>query len=1136
MLGNTSLTVVLGSTPPNTADEPVLLRFTRELCKLHLPVLLIQPGTKLPLDMRSSHEKKQDPRSGVHMATDNPTTLKKYIHRARRDASEKRPKTHPAPLEPNAPLNFAVRLRGSSYVVVDADTPQEVNALKQFLAPEFGGLDKVPAPTVLTPGGGGHNGGGHWWFKLPDTVTISDDMPAVHKVTTEHGSFSVYLNDAYVLIPPSTRPEGPYVANAPDNPLPITLAMELKTREVSIKEAALERQRRAEERAQHLQAGDFTLDQSIAEWAQSVTWDELLTRHGWHAAGTVDGCGCAIFTRPGAPSSPKSATAHEASCSLGRYDSENAPLHVWTDNAPDEIAAHIIARNTKTISKLTFVALMEHGGDMTKAINALGIKIPMDLVGVPLDSALMAANQIGEGATSALTAADSTTALTGPSAVTAANTYRPDPEPAIEQVNQPWIDRDRDHAEEFIEHIPQYKGKPNLEGNMCVDNEWGVMVHGHDPDKDYPEPVSNPMMNSVEADNIHEDEEALIVKHDVMVSPIKEEHHQWAPGQEQLGSKDPADGIDPRTVKDVMGRGVFSMWGVSTGVNDEEIKALQKIRPGFADWQGENQEMPKVTWDVDGLIEHRGFTSIIGTPGAGKSFVALDMILHMATGKPWQGRDVQQQNVLYVIGEGLPGVIARVREWEIRHEEDLRGKFFMIKEPMLTNGNAATWAWMCALMLKYNIKTVVFDTLSRMIAGTDENSSKEMNQVINVFDKVRTVTGAGVVVVHHTSKSGSSGRGSSALQGALDSEIMVEKDHKIDKRGEPVKDDKCVGKPIRIRTTKVKNGEGAEGEDSIKLSITKSGESALLTDRVGNLGAPTLGLPDGQPAPVEALTVEEQLAAARAEIERLKAENTALVAAPEPPAEVIDSPAPTRVAVPDPEPEPAPVTTPAPVVEQPQPDVSHLFGVPSMAPELVEEPEPAPEPFTPTHLVEGLTDAQLELQVTTPNPMLAALAQMELDKRRAAATPPLAPVPAPEPVAEPTPPVNPAALFGIPSMAQPPASEQVPAPPAETVQAPLQPFGTPPVAVSPFLNPPPQVPAGLDFEGVTSQVSSIVFGKLTGQPPWETVTVTDVLAELRTNVPIDGATATNLVTYLLGELATVGKLTQASKGTYRLRT
>lgn len=194
------------------------------------------------------------------------------------------------------------------------------------------------------------------------------------------------------------------------------------------------------------------------------------------------------------------------------------------------------------------------------------------------------------------------------------------------------------------------------------------------------------------------------------------------------------------------------------------------------------------------------------------------------------------------------------------------------------------------------------------------------------------------------------------------------------------------------------------------------------------------------------------------------------------------------------------------MVEQvlPEPDVTHLFGVPSMVPELVEEPEPEPAPFTPTHMVEGLTDAQLEMQVTTPNPMLAALAQMELDKRRAVVETPPAPVAAPVP---PTPPVNPAVLFG-----------------------------TPPVAVSPFLNPPPQVPAGLDFESVTSQVSSIVFGKLTGQPPWETVTVTDVLAELRTNVPLDGATATKLVTYLLGELATVGKLTQANQGTYRLRT
>lgn len=1109
VLGNTSLTVVLGSTPPNTADEPVLLKFTRELCKLHLPVLLIQPGTKLPLDMRSSHEKKQDPRSGVHMATDNPTTLKKYIHRARRDASEKRPKTHPAPLEPNAPLNFAVRLRGSGYVVVDADTPQEVEALKRFLAPEFGGVDKVPSPTVLTPGGGGHSGGGHWWFKLPDTVTISDDMPAVHKVTTEHGSFSVYLNDAYVLIPPSTRPEGSYVANAPDNPLPITLAMELKTREVSIKEAALERQRRAEERAAHLQAGDFTLDQSIAEWAQSVTWEELLTRHGWHSAGTVDGCGCGIFTRPGAPSSPKSATAHEASCSLGRYDAENAPLHVWTDNAPDEIASHIIARNTKTISKLTFVALMEHGGDMTKAINALGIKIPMDLVGVPLDLAISGLDSVASTPQpGTVTALDSVSAAPGtaPGLISALDSVSdPVPTPAPEPMVEP--------AEVIDAPAPQ--------GTVTE----SVASDDIDPAK-------------VIGDYIYRDAEFI-------------------PPRMRL---EPGDYVDRR------GRSMWTAWRTTKPGDAETQAVFEEMLPPIGEWT-EWLNMPPLEWDIDGMVVSGGLSSIIGAPGVGKSFVALDMLLHMATGTPWQGKATKKQKVMYVAGEGVSGAVRRIAEWERRHNIDLSGQFFIIPQAVTVDAPAQIWAHICACMVKFGITTVAFDTLSRMIPGTEENSAKEMSQVITIFDRVRTTTGAGVMLVHHTSKNGTSGRGSSALLASLDSQLLVQDDTPTTKDGKPDKskapdDDVSY---ITVTTSKVKDGPKLPPFD---LSITKSGDTAVVTDRAGNLGAPTLGLPDGQPAPVEALTVEEQLAAARAEIEQLKA---AAVPEPvaEPPAEVIGAPTPNLTVVPDPEPEPAPTPVTAPVMEQAQlePDVSRLFGVPSMVPELVEEPEPEPAPFTPTHRVEGLTDAQLELQVTTPNPMLAALAQMELDKRRAVQTPPPAPVTAPEPVTAPLvaapepvqPPVNPAALFGTPSGTTAPAPEPVAAPPAEvfdapaapqvsapepvpallpaeTVQAPLQPFGAPPVAVSPFLNPPPQVPAGLDFEGVTSQVSSIVFGKLTGQPPWETVTVTDVLAELRTNVPLDGDTATKLVTYLLGELATVGKLTQASKGTYRLRT
>ena len=598
------------------------------------------------------------------------------------------------------------------------------------------------------------------------------------------------------------------------------------------------------------------------------------------------------------------------------------------------------------------------------------------------------------------------------------------------------------------------------------------------------------------------------------------------------------------------------MWTAwrTTKPGDAETQAVfEEMLPPIGEWT-EWLNMPPLEWDIDGMVVSGGLSSIIGAPGVGKSFVALDMLLHMATGTPWQGKATKKQKVMYVAGEGVSGAVRRIAEWERRHNIDLSGQFFIIPQAVTVDAPAQIWAHICACMVKFGITTVAFDTLSRMIPGTEENSAKEMSQVITIFDRVRNTTGAGVMLVHHTSKNGTSGRGSSALLASLDSQLLVQDDTPTTKDGKPDKskapdDDVSY---ITVTTSKVKDGPKLPPFD---LSITKSGDTAVVTDRAGNLGAPTLGLPDGEPAPVEALTVEEQLAAARAEIERLKAENIAPVAAP--PAEVTSAPAPTLTAVPDPEPEP--VATP--VVEQPlpEPDVTHLFGVPSMTPEPVEESEPEPAPFTPTHLVEGLTDAQLEMQVTTPNPMLAALAQMELDKRRAVVETPPAPAPEPVPVAPPTPPVDHFALFGTPSMATPPAPEPVidaPAPaappqpipepvaepqpatpePAETVQAPLQPFGTPPVAVSPFLNPPPQVPAGLDFQAVTSQVSSIVFGKLTGQPPWETVTVTDVLSELRTNIPLDGDTATKLVTYLLGELATVGKLTQANQGTYRLRT
>ena len=71
---------------------------------------------------------------------------------------------------------------------------------------------------------------------------------------------------------------------------------------------------------------------------------------------------------------------------------------------------------------------------------------------------------------------------------------------------------------------------------------------------------------------------------------------------------------------------------------------------------------------------------------------------------------------------------------------------------------------------------MVFDTLAHCFGGNDENSAEDMGAFIQDCDAIKQRTGATVIVVHHSGKNEEAGaRGSSALRGALDVELMVKK-------------------------------------------------------------------------------------------------------------------------------------------------------------------------------------------------------------------------------------------------------------------------------------------------------------------------------------------------------------------------
>ena len=69
---------------------------------------------------------------------------------------------------------------------------------------------------------------------------------------------------------------------------------------------------------------------------------------------------------------------------------------------------------------------------------------------------------------------------------------------------------------------------------------------------------------------------------------------------------------------------------------------------------------------------------------------------------------------------------------------------------------------------------IVFDTLSRMLTGLDENSAKDASIAVKRVEEVKREFGCTVMVVHHTGKDGKAERGSSAFHGGFDTLIHAE--------------------------------------------------------------------------------------------------------------------------------------------------------------------------------------------------------------------------------------------------------------------------------------------------------------------------------------------------------------------------
>jgi hypothetical protein len=178
---------------------------------------------------------------------------------------------------------------------------------------------------------------------------------------------------------------------------------------------------------------------------------------------------------------------------------------------------------------------------------------------------------------------------------------------------------------------------------------------------------------------------------------------------------------------------------------------------------------------VKNLLNRESYAVAFGSPGAGKTFVALDLAYHVANSKPWMGLAVRGGPVLYLAYEGVGGLKKRAQALQKKHGADL-GPLYIAGATMNLRDLAGRQELgaIIAEMPEPPVLVIV-DTFARALMGGDENSAQDVGAFNDAIAKLIDKTSACVLLIHHSGKNKAAGaRGSSAILGAIDTELEIE--------------------------------------------------------------------------------------------------------------------------------------------------------------------------------------------------------------------------------------------------------------------------------------------------------------------------------------------------------------------------
>ena len=183
-------------------------------------------------------------------------------------------------------------------------------------------------------------------------------------------------------------------------------------------------------------------------------------------------------------------------------------------------------------------------------------------------------------------------------------------------------------------------------------------------------------------------------------------------------------------------------------------------------------DLPPLCWTVDQRVPAGGLVLLIAPTGGFKTSVACDVMMSIAGGRGWHGREVTAGRVVLFAGEGVRGLPARLAAHQSHYGHVSSDRVLVVPQaPNLLDPKDVERAHRTVAAIE-DVQLVVFDTHARHMHGGDENGAQDTGRMIAAYDRVRgNATG---LVLHHTGKDAGKGeRGHSSLRGAADTVIRI---------------------------------------------------------------------------------------------------------------------------------------------------------------------------------------------------------------------------------------------------------------------------------------------------------------------------------------------------------------------------